>query len=70
MRVRSNAFGPSFLEFKSSRMVTQTALYLANGTRDRSQTWSKVSCEVALQVYGEITIFAKMTIILWRVFAD
>ena len=41
-------------------MVTQTALYLANGTCDRSQTWSKVSSKVALQVYGEIAIFAKI----------
>ena len=37
MHAHSNAFN-------SSRVITQKAQYLGNGTDDRSQTWTKVSC--------------------------
>ena len=59
MRVRSNAFGPQFLEFNSSRDGVQRALYLGNRTGDRSQIWSKVSSSVVLLIYIAIAIFVK-----------
>ena len=51
--MRSNAFGPYFLKFSSSRDGVQKVLYLENGTGDQSQIWSKVSSSVVLLIYRD-----------------
>ena len=62
MRAHSNAFRPKFLEFNSSCVVGQRALYHGNGVGNRSQTWSKVSSKVVLLKYSAIMIFVKIAI--------